>query len=118
VGSGPFVIGGTKVRPSVNQVFTQKQNLGIYMQVYNLGLDPKTHLPSANIEYLISKDGKTVLNQTEAASSIKDASEQVTLEKTMPAKLLGPGKYTLQIKITDKVKDQTNTHSTSFQVEQ
>ena len=118
VGSGPFVIGGTKVRPSVNQVFTQKQDLGIYMQVYNLGVDPKTHLPSANIEYLISKDGKTVLNQTEQAANIKDASEQVTLEKTMPAHLLAPGKYTLQIKITDKVKDQTDSHSTSFRVEE
>jgi GWxTD domain-containing protein len=118
VGSGRFVIGGTKVRPSVNQVFTQSQNFGIYMQVYNLGLDPKTHLPSANIQYQISKDGKTVLDQTEAAASIKDASEQLTLEKTMPAKLLQPGKYTLQIKITDKVKAQTDTQTTDFRVEQ
>ena len=39
VGTGPFVIGGTKVRPSVNQTFTRDQKLGIYMQVYNLGLD-------------------------------------------------------------------------------
>jgi GWxTD domain-containing protein len=118
VGSGRFVIGGTKVRPSVNQVFTQTQDFGIYMQVYNLGLDPKTHLPSANIQYEISKDGKTILNQTEAAANIKDAAEQVTLEKTMPAKLLQPGKYTLQIKITDKVKDQTDTKTTDFRVEQ
>jgi GWxTD domain-containing protein len=117
VGSSRFVIGGTKVRPSVNQVFTQSQNFGIYMQVYNLGVDPKTHLPSANIEYQISKDGKTVLNQTEQAATIKDASEQVTLEKTMPAKMLEPGKYTLQIKITDKVKDQTDTQTTNFQVQ-
>src|SRR5690348_881021 len=117
VGSNRFVIGGTKVRPSVNQVFTQTQNFGIYMQVYNLGLDPKTHLPSANIEYQISKDGKTVLNQTEQAAAIQDASEQITLEKTMPAKLLQPGKYTLQIKITDKVKDQSDTQTTNFQVQ-
>jgi GWxTD domain-containing protein len=117
VGSGPWVIGGTKVRPSVNQVFTQSQDFGIYMQVYNLGLDPKTHKPSADIDYLISRNGKTILNQTESAADIHDAAEQVTLEKTMPAKLLQPGKYTLQIKITDKVKNQTDTQSTNFQVE-
>jgi GWxTD domain-containing protein len=117
VGSGPFIIGGTKVRPSVNQVFTKTQDLGIYMQVYNLGIDPKTHHPSADVEYLISRDGKTILNQTEEAATLKDASEQVTLEKTMPAKLLPPGKYTLRVKITDKVKDETDTQSTSFQVE-
>src|SRR5262249_37837231 len=43
VGSGPFVIGGTKVRPCVNNVFTRDQRLGIYMQIYNLGIDEKTH---------------------------------------------------------------------------
>ncbi|HUZ46338.1 MAG TPA: GWxTD domain-containing protein [Terriglobia bacterium] len=117
VGSGPFVIGGTKVRPSVNQTFTQKQNLGIYMQVYNLGLDSKTHKPVANIDYRILKDGKPILNQTEQAASIKDSAEQVTLEKTLPVHLLQPGKYTLQIKITDKIKNQTDTQTTDFQVE-
>jgi len=117
VGSGPFVIGGTKVRPSVNQTFTQKQNLGIYMQVYNLGLDPKTHRPLADIDYRIMKDGKPVLNQTEAAANIKNAAEQLTIEKTLPVRLLQPGKYTLQIKITDKIKNQTDTQTASFQVE-
>src|SRR6516225_5205907 len=58
VGSGPFVIGSTKVRPSVNGNFTRDQKLGIYMQVYNLSLDPKTHKPSAEIEYDITKDGQ------------------------------------------------------------
>ena len=117
VGSGPFVIGGTKVRPSVNQTFNQKQNLGIYMQVYNLGLDPKTHRPSADVNYRILKDGKPILNQTETSASIKDAAEQMTLEKVMPVRLLQPGKYTLQIQITDKIKNQTETQTTNFQVE-
>src|SRR5438094_3465253 len=65
VGSGMFVIGGTKVRPSVNQTFTRTQNLGIFMQVYNLGIDPKTHHPSVDVTYDIRKDGKQVLKQPE-----------------------------------------------------
>jgi len=117
VGSGPFVIGGTKVRPSVNHTFQKDQNLGIYMQVYNLGLDPKTHRPSADIGYRIMKDGKAVLNQTEEAANIKDAAEQVTIEKVMPVRLLQPGEYTLQIKITDKIKNQTDTQTANFRVE-
>lgn len=117
VGSGPFVIGGTKVRPSVTRTFTQKQNLGIYMQVYNLGLDSQTHRPSADINYQISRDGKTILNQTEQAAQIKDAAEQMTIEKTLPVRELQPGRYTLQIKITDKVKQQTDTQTANFQVE-
>jgi GWxTD domain-containing protein len=116
VGSGPFVIGGTKVRPSVNQQFTRDQNLGIYMQVYNLGLDPETHRPSADIQYEILKDGKALLTQTEPAAKIANASQQVTLQKTMPLSSLQPGKYTVQIKVTDKVKNQSVSPAASFEL--
>ncbi|MFB3923877.1 MAG: GWxTD domain-containing protein [Terriglobia bacterium] len=109
VGTGPFVIGGTKVRPSVNQQFTREQNLGIYMQVYNLGIDPSTHKPSADIQYEILKDGKALLSQPEDLAKLKNASQQITLQKTMPLKALQPGKYTVQIKVTDNVKKQTIT---------
>ncbi len=116
VGSGPFVIGGTKVRPSVNQQFTRDQNLGIYMQVYNLGLDPQTHRPSADIQYEIVKDGKALLNQTEQAARIANASQQITLQKTLPLRTLQPGKYTVQIKVTDNVKKQTVAPTATFEL--
>ena len=116
VGTGPFVIGGTKVRPSVNQQFTREQNLGIYMQVYNLGLDPQTHKPSADIQYEIMKDGKSFLSQTEDAAKLKNASQQITLQKTMPLKALQPGKYTVQIKVTDNVKKQTVSPTVTFEL--
>jgi GWxTD domain-containing protein len=117
VGTGPFVIGGTKVRPSVNQTFTRDQNLGIYMQVYNLGLDAKTHKPSLDVEYDLLKDGKSLLAQAEDAAKLKDASQQFTLEKQMPLRVLQPGKYTVQIKVTDNIKKQTVSPSTTFEVQ-
>ena len=116
VGTGPFVIGGTKVRPSVNQQFTRDQNLGIYMQVYNLGLDPQTRLPVADIQYEIVKDGKALLNQTEQAAAIGHASQQITLQKTLPLRMLQPGKYTVQIKVTDNVKKQTVAPTATFEL--
>ncbi len=72
VGSGPFVIGGTKVRPSVNGRFTRDQKLGIYMQVYNLGVDEKTHKPALEVQYEILKDGKAILNQPEDAGEFEE----------------------------------------------
>jgi GWxTD domain-containing protein len=117
VGTGPFVIGGTKVRPSVNQTFTRDQKLGIYLQVYNLGLDAKTHKPSLDVEYELLKDGKSLLAQPEDAAKLKDASQQFTLEKQMPLSALQPGKYTVQIKITDNINKQTVLPSTTFQVQ-
>jgi len=117
VGTGPFVIGGTKVRPSVNQTFTRDQKLGIYMQIYNLGLDAKTHKPSLDVEYDLLKDGKSLLAQAEDAAKLKDASQQFTLEKQMPLSVLQPGKYTVQIKVTDKISNQTLLPSTTFEVQ-
>ncbi len=116
VGSGPFVIGGTKVRPSVNGTFTRDQNLGIYMQIYNIGMDEKTHKPSLDIQYEILKDGKAILDQPEDAANLKRASQQFTVEKKMPLAGLQPGRYTVQIKVTDNVRKQTVTPTASFEV--
>jgi len=117
VGSGPFVIGGTKVRPSVGQTFTRDQNLGIYMQVYNLGVDPKTHKPSAEVTYDIMKDGKPIVSKTLAAADIKNAAQQMTLQQQMNLQPLQPGKYTVEIQVKDNIKNQTISPSTSFTVQ-
>jgi hypothetical protein len=116
VGTGMFTIGGTKVRPSVTNKFTRDQTLGIYMQVYNLGIDDKTKKPSLDVRYEVEKDGKTLLDKPEDADNLKKASQQYTVVKRMGLQPLAPGKYTVQIKITDNVKKQTISPSASFEV--
>ena len=116
VGTGPFVIGGTKVRPSVTSTFTRDQKLGIYMQVYNLGTDDKTHKPSLDVRYKIEKDGKSLFDQPEDAANLKKASQQFTVMKTMGLQSLAPGKYTVQIQVTDNIKKQTISPSATFEL--
>ena len=116
VGTGPFVIGGTKVRPSVKHQFTRDQNLGIYMQVYNLGIDPTTHKPIADVNYEITRDGKSLLSTKEDVAKMVNASQQITLQKTMPLKALLPGKYTVQIVVKDNVKNQTLSPLVTFEL--
>ncbi len=116
VGSGPFVIGGTKVRPSVNNSFTRDQKLGIYMQIYNLGIDDKTHKPSLNVQYRIEKDGKPLVDQPEDPANLKKASQQFTVIKSMPLASLTPGKYTVHIDVTDNIKKQSFSPSASFEL--
>ncbi len=116
VGSGMFVIGGTKVRPSVGSAFTHDQKLGIYMQVYNLAVDEKTHKSSLDVQYVILKDGKPILDQPEDPKNLVKVSQQFTVEKTMPLTALQPGKYTVQIKITDNVRKQSLSPTASFEV--
>src|SRR6266853_1381952 len=43
IGSGQFVLGSSKVRPRLEADFTTADKLGIYLQVYNLTPDEKSH---------------------------------------------------------------------------
>ena len=48
IGTGQFVIGTSKVRPRVNDVFRRDEKMGIYLKVYNFGPDEKTQKPNGS----------------------------------------------------------------------
>jgi GWxTD domain-containing protein len=117
--SGQFVRGSLKVMPNATGEFKQDQTLGIYMQVYNVGMDQATLRPSVDIEYLISQKGKEIMRIKEdgknGLSSIN--SRQMTLARLIPLKDFKPGFYDVQIIIKDNVLNQTiTTDKDVFQV--
>lgn len=118
IGAGQFVIRSSKVRPRINETFKQNESMGIYTEFYNLGMDAKTKKPEGTITYdVVNADNKTVLSQTEDLSSIPNASAfLVTVEKKLPLKTLTPGKYTLKMTVTDKLKNQSLSPSAGFTV--
>ena len=117
VGTGPFVIGVTKVRPAVDRKFTKSQDMGIFLQVYNLGLNEASGKSSAEIQFNLMSGGKTVLSSSEKVpENYPEAGQQIIIQKTMPLKQLKPGKYSLEVKITDHVKTQTLNPSESFEI--
>ncbi len=119
IGTGQFVIRSSKVRPRMNDTFKQDETMGIYTEFYNFGMDEKTKKPEGTIEYEVvnNADNKTVMSQTEDLTSIQNASAfLVTVEKKLPLKTLAPGKYTLKMKVTDKLKNQSLTPSAQFTV--
>ncbi len=117
IGKGQFVIGSTKVRPSVGEKFSRNQRLGIYLQVYNLATDEKTRKPSATVEYALQKNGQTVFQLTENSDQIKGAFRQITVEKLLPLESLEPGQYKLQVKVTDRIKKQSITPTATFTIQ-
>jgi hypothetical protein len=117
VGTGPFVIRDSKVRPRVGGQFKRGETMGIYTEFYNFGMDEKTHKPSGTVEYeVVSRaDNKTVISYSEDLSSIQNSSAfLVTVEKKLPLKSLVPGPYILKLKVTDKLKNQTLTPTANF----
>jgi hypothetical protein len=123
IGKGQFVIGSTKVRPSVNETFKKSDKLGFYVQIYNLEADEKTHRPDAMINYELTKAGdppgtKPIFQASEKAEDVPGANpQQVTLEKVLPLETLAPGRYTLNVKVTDHLASKSITPSASFTVQ-
>jgi GWxTD domain-containing protein len=119
IGSGMFVIGGTKVRPRVDEVFKREEKMGIYMKVYNLGTDEVTRKPVGEVEYELVKKGSNerIATMKDELGELPDASgNQVTIEKFLNLNTLSPGQYTIRLKITDKTKNQVLTPSADFTV--
>jgi len=115
IGAGPFVIGGTKVRPVVGDTFRRDQKLGIYMEVYNLKPDASGRKPSATIQYSLLKNSQSVLELEEDASKLPEASpNQTIIEKTMPLASLEPGKYTMKVTVTDTLGKRTIAPAADF----
>jgi len=119
IGTGPFVIGSSKVRPRIDDVFKRDEKLWIYLKLYNFGADDETHKPSGHVEYQLVKNGSNekILEFTEDVSQIPDASSsQVTIEKGYALKDLTPGQYTLRLRVFDKNRNQVLTPTAQFTV--
>ena len=104
IGLGQFVIGASKVRPRMDSTFTQADRMGFYLQLYNLGIDETSHKSSAVIEYRVRKDGKEISKQAETSEQLAQGGEQLTIEKTLSLTNFPPGKYKLEVQVTDNVR--------------
>src|ERR1700682_1205443 len=116
IGTGQFVLGSSKVRPRLEGDFTTADKLGIYMQVYNLKPDEKTHKSNATFQYTVKKGGEQVLQFKETSVDMKQTGDQITIERLLPLATLAPGKYTLEINATDTLSNQTISRKADFTV--
>src|SRR5436305_11129682 len=116
IGAGQFVLGSSKVRPRLEGDFTTADKLGIYMQVYNLKPDEKTHRSSATFQYTVKKGKDQVMQFKETSEEMKQTGDQVTIERLLPLATLPPGKYSLEVNATDTLSKQTISRSAEFTV--
>ena len=114
IGTGQFVLGSTKVVPRLDGEFNRNEKLGIYMQVYNLKPDEKTHKSSASFVYTVKKGDQQVMQFKETSEEMKQTGDQVTIERLLPLGTLTPGKYSLEVVATDGLSNKTITKSADF----
>jgi hypothetical protein len=113
---GQFVIGNVKVIPNVSGYYKRGQDVGIYMQIYNAGIDQTTLRPSVDVEYVLMKNGKEVGKQSEDWSGLSDAGQRLTLARLLPTGGLALGEYEIAVRIRDRVSGQTLSPAAKFTV--
>ncbi|MDT5294005.1 MAG: hypothetical protein QOJ76_885 [Acidobacteriota bacterium] len=113
---GMFSIGPYKVVPNVSGSYKRGQDVGIYMQVYNAGIDQTTLRPAVDVDYVLTKDGKEVFKQAEDWRGSSDAGQRLTLARLLPTSNLPPGEYEINVRVRDKVSGQSLSPTAKFQI--
>ncbi len=111
-----FVIGGAKVIPNLEGKFQRGQDVGIYLQVYNAGIDQTTLRPAVDVEYILTKDGKQILKQAEDWSGLSDSSQRLTLARLLPTTTLEPGDYDIKVVTKDRIGGQVVENKGKFTI--
>jgi hypothetical protein len=92
--------------------------MGVFLQVYNLKVDDKTHKADASVEYRVTKDKATdpVLKFDIGQDKLPEHGEELTLENIITLGSLSPGNYKLEVAVTDNLSKKTITPTTNFTV--
>lgn len=122
----PFVFGTQELLPAADMEFTKGEELSIFFQVYNAGLD-EAGKPNIVMEYEFHKkegDAEKFFNKTNPQTiSAANLPPQFDPAKfpvpggiTVPLASFGEGTFRLAIKISDKVSGKTLTRDVNFVV--
>ena len=115
---GMFTIGNVKVIPNVSGSYRRGSPVGVYMQIYNAGIDQTTLRPSVDVEYVLMKDGKELGKQLEDWRGSSDSGQRLTLARLLGSSGLTPGDYALEVRVRDRVSGQNLVQSAKFSIVQ
>jgi GWxTD domain-containing protein len=113
-----YVIGDLKIVPNVKSEYVPGQNLLPYMQVYNMAIDQTTQNPSLDVTFAI-KNGDKVVEELKASPFNSEQifyGQRVVVLGKIPLNAISPGKYKLEIKVTDKISGKSVSTTTDFKV--
>ena len=113
---GMFTIGNVKVIPNVSGSYHRGSPIGVYMQIYNAGVDQTTLRPSVDVDYALLKDGKEIGKQVEDWRGNGDSGQRLTLARLLDSQKLTPGDYSIEVRVKDRVSGQALVQTAKFTV--
>jgi hypothetical protein len=111
-----FVIGDKKVIPNLSATYYRGAPVGVYMQIYNAGIDQTTLRPSVDVQYVLLKDGKELGRQIEDWRGASAAGERLTLARLIDSKGLTQGDYMIEVHARDRVSGQSLVQAAKFTI--
>jgi len=122
----PFAFGKLKIVPKANFVFSNKDELGYFVEVHNPGIDPASNLPKLQMKMdLLDSKGKALAGAPLSDAQALPLSGQVgpgqyAIINGIPlaqlSKPLEPGEYTLRMKIVDTISKQSYNLEQKFRI--
>ncbi len=113
---GMFTIGNVKVIPNVSGTYHKGTPVGIYLQIYNAGIDQTTLRPSVDVEYALIKDGKEIFKTPEDWRGNSAAGQRLTLARLLDSRRLNPGDYSIEVRVRDRVSGQLLVQTAKFTI--
>ncbi|HEY7475249.1 MAG TPA: hypothetical protein VH679_09590 [Vicinamibacterales bacterium] len=123
----PYALGSFEITPATDTRFGKKEELLIFMQIYNTGLTPEGK-PNLEVEYnFYQKTGeaekyfnKTPMQPLNAEKlppgfDVK-AGHQIMAAQGIPLEMFPEGDYRVEVKISDKISGKSITRSAAFTV--
>lgn len=122
----PFAFGLQELEPAADMDFTKAEELSIFFQVYNPGLNAGGK-PDLTLEYnflrkegaedkFFNKTNPQAINESNLPPQFDPAKFPVPGGITVPLKSFPEGEYRLEIKITDKTSNKVLTQNVKFNV--
>jgi hypothetical protein len=122
----PFVFGIQELILASDMEFKKSEELSIFFQVYNAGLDPagkpnltleyEFHRTEGGAEKFFNKTNPQVVNASSLPAQFDPAKFPVPGGITVPLTSFAEGEYRLNVKITDKAANKTLTKDIKFTV--
>lgn len=122
----PFAFGTQELMPAADMDFAKSDELSIFFQVYNPGLNANGK-PDLTLEYnflrmegdeekFFNKTNPQTVNESNLPPQFDPAKFPVPGGISVPLKSFGEGQYRLEIKITDKTSNKVLTKDVKFNV--
>ncbi|MGE0040352.1 MAG: hypothetical protein AB7H88_11205 [Vicinamibacterales bacterium] len=123
----PFVFGAQEMAPALDMAFKKNEELSIFFQVYNAGLDQggkpnlvmeyNFHRTENGEEKFFNKTNPQAINASNLPPQFDPARFPVPGGITVPLATFPVGQFRLEIKITDKAAGKELTRNVNFTVE-